>query len=58
MEDLQCNHFIQPLHSNLYIRCIHKKMTMLILCYAIPQQLQPEPKNGLAYKIENVNFVR
>ena len=31
---------------------------MLILCYAIPQQLEPEPKNGLAYKIENVNFVR
>ena len=25
LEDLQCNQFMQPLHSSLYVRCIHKK---------------------------------
>ena len=61
-----CNQFIQPSHSNLYIRCIHKKsMPMLILCQPThkqlwgwkqgnPLQLEHESKNGAGYKIKNV----
>ena len=66
-----CNQFIQPSHSKLYIRCIHKKnMAMLILCQPAhkqlwgwkqgnPLQLEHEPKNGVGYKIKNgyqINF--
>ena len=52
------NQFIQPLHSNLYIRYIHKKhdyANIMLSNFEVenketPSQLEPEPKNGVAYK--------
>ena len=41
--ELMCNQLIQPLHSNMYIMCIHEKhnyQTLLILCLANHKQLR------------------